>query len=156
MAEYGYNEAQDLQPGAAAILLDIEACNKCPQRVVHDNLTPNLTLRGVGGNCNCCNPKVKYGVSYTGNIAVAEGGAAGEIQVALSVNGYVRPFTISTATPAAAQEFWHAGGDTSIEVPVGLSANVALVNASVSADPATTPAPTITIRNLNIKVTRLA
>ena len=156
MAEYGYNEPQDLQPGAAAILLDVEPCTKCPQQVVHDNLTPNLILRGIVRNCNCCNPKAKYSVSFTGNIAVAEGGTAGEIQIALSVNGYIRPFTISTATPAAAEEFWHAGGDTTIEVPAGCCTDIAVVNASVSADPATTPAPTVTVRNLNVKVNRIA
>ena len=156
MAEYGYNEAQDLQPGASALLLDVEPCRKCPQLVVHDNQTPNLILRGIVRNQNCCNPMAKYNVSFTGNIAVAEGGTAGEIQVALSVNGYIRPFTISAATPAAVGDFWHAGGDTIIEVPAGCCTNVALVNASVSADPATTPAPTITIRNLNVKVSRVA
>ena len=155
MAEYGYNASQDLQPGQAAVLEDIQACNKCPQLVVHENMTPNLTLRGIVRNCNCCNPKAQYSVSFTGNIAVAEGGTAGEIQVALSVNGYVRPFTISAATPAAAGDFWHAGGDTIIEVPAGCCTTVALVNASVSSA-ATTPAPTVTIRNLNIKVKRVA
>lgn len=156
MAEYGYNEAQDLQPGGAAILMDIEPCNKCPQQVVHDNMTPNLILRGIVRNSNCCNPKAKFNVSFTGNIAVAEGGTPGEIQIALSINGFVRPFTIATATPAAAEQFWHVGGDTNIEVPAGCCTDLAVVNASVSADPATTPAPTVTIRNLNVKVNRVA
>ena len=157
MAEYGYNEAQTLQPGAAAILQDIQPCNKCPQLVVHDNMTPNLILRGIVRNATAfCNPKARYRVAFTGNIAVAEGGTAAEIQAALSVNGFIRPFTISTATPAAAGDYWHAGGDTVIDVPAGCCTEVAVVNASVSATPATTPAPTISIRNLNVEVTRLA
>ena len=156
MAEYGYNDAQDLQPGQAAILQDIIPCNKCPQLVVHDNMTPNLNLRGIVRNTACCNPKAKYRVAFTGNMAVAEGGTAGEIQLALSVNGYVRPFTISAATPAATGDFWHAGGDTVIDVPSGCCTTVTVVNASVSATPATTPAPTITVRNLNVEVSRIA
>lgn len=156
MAEYGYNEDQTLQPGAAAILIDIEPCRKCPQLVVHDNLTPNLELRGIVRNTNCCNPKAKYSVEFTANFAVVEGGTAGPIQLALSVNGYIRPFTISSAVPAAAGDFWHAGGTTTIEVPAGCCTTVTVVNASESATPGTTPAPTVTVRNLNVKVNRVA
>ena len=149
MAEYGYNEAQTLQPGAAAILSDIRPCSKCPQQVMHDNMTPNLILRGIVRNTNCCNPKAQYKVTFTGNIAVAEGGTPGEIQVALSVNGYVRPFTISAATPAAVGDFWHAGGDTIIDVPAGCCTTVTVVNASSG----TTD---ITIRNLNVDIERVS
>lgn len=155
MAEYGYVAAQTLQPGAAAILENIRPCNKCPQNVIHDDMTPNLTLRGIVRN-PCCNARAQYNVSFSGNIAVSEGGAAGEIQLALSVNGFIRPLTIAAATPAAAEEYWHVSGDTTIDVAVGCCTEVAVVNASVSATPATTPAPAIDVRNLNVKVNRIA
>lgn len=155
MAEYGYVAAQTLQPGAAAILENVRPCNKCPQNVIHDDMTPNLTLRGIVRN-PCCNARAQYNVSFSGNIAVAEGGTAGEIQLALSVNGFTRPLTIAAATPAAAEEYWHVSGDTTIDVPVGCCTEVAVVNASVSATPATVPAPAIDVRNLNVKVTRIA
>ena len=156
MAEYGYNASQTLQPGASAILQDVRPCAKCPQNVIHENMTPNLTLRGIVRNTNCCNPKAQYDVSFTGNIAVAEGGTAGEIQLAISVNGFVRPFTIAAVTPAAVGDFWNVSGDTTIDVPMECCTTVAIVNASESATPATTPAPTIDVRNLNVKVTRIA
>ena len=156
MDEYGYNETQTLQPGASAILEDIRPCTKCPQNVIHENMTPNLTLRGIVRNTNCCNPKAQYDVSFTGNIAVSTGGTAGEIQLALSVNGFVRPFTIAAVTPAAVGDYWNVSGNTTINVPVGCCTNVAVVNASVSPTPATTPASTIDVRNLNVKVTRIA
>lgn len=155
MAEYGYVAVQTLQPGAAAILENVRPCNKCPQNVIHDDMTPNLTLRGIVRN-PCCNARAQYNVSFSGNIAVAEGGAAGEIQLALSVNGFTRPLTIAAATPAAAEEYWHVSGDTTVDVPVGCCTEVAVVNASVSATPATVPAPAIDVRNLNVKVTRIA
>lgn len=155
-AEYGYNDAQDLQPGAAAILQDIRPCNKCPQQVVHDNLTPNLILRGLVRNAACCNPRAQYNVRYSANIAVATGGTAGEIQLAISVNGFIRPLTVAAATPAAVGDYWHVSGDTTIDVPAGCCTDVAVVNASVSADPATTPAPTVSVRNLNVDVDRTA
>ncbi len=156
MAEYGYNEPQDLQPGASAVLQDIRPCNKCPQLAVHDNMTPNIILRGIVRNACGCNPRAQYTVRYSGNIAVAEGGTAGEIQLALSVNGFNRPLTIAAATPAAAGDFWHVSGEATIDVPAGCCTEVAVVNASVSATPATTPAPTVTVRNLNVVVNRVA
>ena len=156
MAEYGYNLAQDLQPGQAAILEDIRPCSRCPQLVLHDNMTPNLRLCGIVRNTCCCNPKAQYIVRYSGNIAVAEGGTAGEIQLALSVNGFIRPFTIAAATPAAAEDFWHVSGETTIDVAAGCCADVAVVNASVSETPGTTPAPTVTVRNLNVNISRVA
>lgn len=155
MAEYGYVAAQTLQPGAAAILENIRPCNKCPQNVIHDDMTPNLALRGIVRN-PCCNARAQYNVSFSGNIAVSEGGTAGEIQLALSVNGFIRPLTIAAATPAAAEEYWHVSGDTTVDVAAGCCTEVAVVNASVSATPATTPAPAIDVRNLNVKVTRIA
>ena len=154
MVEFGYNEVQTLQPGAAAVLENIRPCTKRPQRVIHDNLTPNITLRGIVAN-NCCG-SAQYNVRYSGNIAVTTGGTAGEIQLALSVNGYVRPLTIAAATPAAVGDYWHVSGDATIDVPVGCCTTVSIVNASVSETPATTPAPTVDVRNLNVDVTRLA
>lgn len=156
MAEYGYNEVQTVQPGAGAILQDVRPCMRCPQLVVHDNLSPNLVLRGIVRNTNCCNPKAQYTVAFAGNIAVPEGGTAGEIQLAISVGGYTRPLTISAVTPAAAGDYWHVGGDTTIDVPAGCCTEIAIVNASVSETPATVPAPAINIRNLNVRVTRVA
>lgn len=147
MVEFGYNEVQTLQAGQAAILENIRPCNKRPQRVVHDNLTPNVTLRGIVANPCCSN--AQYNVRYSGNIAVSTGGTVGEIQLALSVNGYTRPLTLAAATPAAIGDFWHVSGDATIDVPPGCCTNIAVVNASTSAT-------AVDVRNLNVDVTRLA
>lgn len=152
-AEYGYVAAQTLQPGQAAILENVRPCNKCPQNVVHDNLTPNLLLRGIVRN-PCCNARAQYDVTFSGNIALSEGAPVGEIQLALSVSGFVRPLTIAAATPAAVGDYWHVSGEATIDVPAGSDVDVAVVNASVGATPATAPA--IDVRNLNVKVKREA
>ena len=155
MVEFGYNDVQTLQANAPAILQDIRPCAKRPQRVVHDNLTPNIILRGIVANP--CQQNAQYNVRYSGNIAVAEGGTVGEIQLALSVNGYVRPLTIAAATPAAVGEYWHVSGDATIDVPVGCCTTVAIVNASVVSTPTLTAAATpIDVRNLNVDVNRTA
>lgn len=152
-AEYGYVAVQTLQPNAAAILENIRPCRKCPQNVVHDNLTPNLLLRGIVRN-PCCNARAQYDVTFSGNIALSEGATVGEIQLALSVNGFVRPLTIAAATPAAVGDYWHVSGEATINVPAGSDIDVAVVNASVGATPTTAPA--IDLRNLNVKVSREA
>lgn len=146
MVEFGYNEVQTLAVGASAILQDIRPCTKRPQRVVHDNLTPGITLRGIVANACCGN--AQYNVRYSGNIAVSEGGTVGEIDLALSVNGYVRPLTIAAATPAAVGDYWHVSGDATIDVPVGCCTTVSVVNNSA--------ATSVDVRNLNVDITRLA
>ena len=150
MVEYGYNEAQDLAPGQAAILENIRPCTHRPQLVMHENLSPTISLRGYSNN-PCCG-FAEYVAKYSGNIAVAEGGTAGEIQLAFYLSGQVLPLTIAAATPAAAGEFWHVSGEKTFRVPVGCCPSITVANASVSATPATTPAPTITVRNLNVTV----
>lgn len=155
MAVYGYIEAQTLQPGGSAILQDVRPCTKCPQLVVHDNLTPTLILRGIIRNQGNCNARAQYRVAFSGNIAVSDGSTVGEIQVALSVNGYVRPLTIGAATPAAVGDYWHVSGEDLIDVPAGCCTNVAVVNASVAPEGGTT-IPNVDIRNLNVDVSRVA
>ena len=152
--QLGYVDLQTIQPGAGAILQTIRGCNKCPKNVIHEDLSPNTTLRGIVRN-NCCNAMAQYEVSFSGNISLPEGGTAGEIQMAISVNGYVRPLTIAAAYPAAEGQFWHVSGDTTIDVPAGCCTDVAVVNATVAATPTTTP-QAIVSRNLNVKIHRSA
>lgn len=156
MAEFGYNETQTLAPGAAAILENIRPCTHRPQLVLHENLSPNIGLRGKPLTVGCPCGDYQYLVKFSGNIAITAGGAAGEIQLALNQNGQILPLTIAAATPAAAEQFWHVSGEKTITIPAGCCPTVTVVNASVGPTPATTPAPTIDIRNLNVTVTRTA
>ena len=152
MAEYIYNDVQLIQPGAAAILEAAIPCNK--GLVLHRAGSGILTLRGRVNNP--CAQFARYRVAYDGNIAVPEGGTAGEIQLALAIDGEIVPTSIAAATPAAAQQYWNVNGFAIIDVPAGCCYTVSVENASVSADPATTPASALNLRNLNVEVTRLA
>lgn len=152
--ELGYAAEQTIQPGAGAILETIRGCTKCPKNVLHENLSPNATLRGIVRN-PCCNAFAQYDVRFSGNIALPEGVTIGEIRLALSVNGYVRPLTIAIATPAAAGDYWHVSGDTTIDVLAGCCTDVAVVNASVPAT-AGGAAPAILSQYLNVKINRVA
>lgn len=152
MAEYVYNDVQLVQPGAAALLESAIPCNR--GLVIHRAGSGILTLRGRVNNP--CSSFARYRVSYDGNISVPEGGTAGEIQLALAIGGEVVPTSIATATPAAAAQYWNVNGFAIVDVPSGCCYTVSVENASVSTDPATTPASALNLRNLNVEVTRLA
>ena len=144
-AEFGYIAAQNLPVNGAAILEDVRPCKRRPQLVMHDNMTPNINLRGVG-NGNRGN--AQYNVRFSGNIAIATGGTVGEIDLALSVDGYVLPLTVAAATPAAIGDRWHVSGDANIEVPSCCCKTVTVVNASTDT--------AITVSNLGVEVSRIA
>lgn len=152
MAEFTYNEIQLVQPGASALLNDAIRCNR--GYVIHRPGSGILTLRGIVNNP--CASFARYRVAFDGNIAVPEGGTAGEIQLALAIGGEVIPTSIAAATPTAVDAYWNVSGFAIVDVPVGCCYTVAVENASVSTDPATTPAPALNLRNLNVEVTRIA
>lgn len=152
MAEFIYNEPQLIQPGASALLNDRIGCNR--GYVIHRPGSGILTLRGIVNNP--CAPFARYRVSFDGNIAIPEGGTAAEIQLAIAIGGEVVQSSIAAATPTVAEAFWNVAGFAIIDVPKGCCYTVAVENASVSATPATTPAPALTLRNLNVEVTRMA
>lgn len=152
MAEFTYNDVQLVQPGAAAVLNTTIGCNR--GMVLHRPGSGILTLRGMVNN-PCCR-FARYRVQFDGNIAVPEGGTAGEIQLALAIDGEIVPTSIAAATPAAAEQYWNVNGFAIIDVPTGCCYTVSVENASVSTDPATTPASALNLRNLNVEVTRIA
>lgn len=152
MAEYIYNEIQLVQPGAAALLESAIPCTR--GLVIHRAGSGILTLRGRVNN-PCAN-FARYRVAYDGNIAIPTGGTTGEIQLALAIGGEIVPTSIAAATPAAVDQYWNVSGFAIVDVPVGCCYTVSVENASVSTDPATTPASALNVRNLNVEVTRLA
>ena len=151
MAEFVYNEVQLVQPGSPALLDDAIACNR--GLVMHRPGSGILMLRGVVNNP--CERFARYRVSFDGNIAVPEGATAGEIQLALAINGEVIPTSIAAATPTAVDAYFNVSGFAIIDIPVGCCLNVAVENATVPAD-ATTPAIALNLRNLNVEVSRMA
>lgn len=152
MAEFIYNDVQLVQPGAAALLDTAIGCNR--GYVLHRPGSGILTMRGIVNNP--CGKFARYRVAYDGNIAVPTGGTAGEIQLALAIDGEIIPTSIAAATPTAVDAYWNVSGFAIIDVPQGCCYTVSVENASVSADPATTPASALNLRNLNVEVTRLA
>ena len=143
MAEFTYNPVQLVQPNQSVILNDSIPCNK--GYVIHRNESGLVTLRGIVNNpCSCF---ARYQATFNGNIAVPEGGTAGQISVALSIDG--EPILTSQAivTPAAVGNYFNVTSTAIITAPKGCCLNVSVDNTSTEA---------INVQNANLTVTRIA
>lgn len=152
MAEFLYNDIQLVNPGAPLAFRTSIGCNK--GYVYHRPESGVLILRGIVNN-PCCN-FARYQVTYNGNIAVPEGGTAGPVAVALSIDGQPIPTSRAIVTPTVADAYFNVTSTAIIDVPKGCCVNVSVLNVSESADPATTPAPQINAQNSNLVVNRIA
>lgn len=149
MAEYVWNPVQAVALNQAAIL---ETSIRCPKNyILHEDESGILILRGAGNGCFA-----RYQVTANGNIALPEGGTAGPIAVALTVNGETRLTSRAIVTPAAVEEYFNVTSTAFITVPKGCCFSVSLRHVAASDDPTVTPAPVINIQNLNIDVQRVA
>lgn len=143
MAEFTYNPVQLVQPNQSVILNDSIPCNK--GYVIHRNESGLVTLRGIVNNpCNCF---ARYQVTFNGNIAVPEGGTAGQISVALSIDGEPILTSQAIATPAAVDSYFNVTSTAIVTIPKGCCLNVSVDNTSTA---------TISVQNANLTVTRIA
>lgn len=150
MAEYLANAVQSVDLNAPIIFT---ASIPCPRgQVIHEDETGIFILRGASNNCFA-----RYQVTFNGNIAVPEGGTAGPIAVAITVNGEQRPTSRAIVTPAAAEEYNNVTSTAIITVPscCCYSLSVRAVSGIVD-DTTATPAPTIDVINSNLVITRIA
>ncbi len=153
MAEYLANQVQSVGLNSPIIF---SASIPCPRGYVyHEDETGILTLRGIVNNPSCC--FARYQVTFNGNIAIPTGGAVTPIAVAITVSGEQRPTSRAIFTPAAVDEYGNVTATAIITVPKGCCFNVSVdyVDAT-TADPATTPTPTINVQNANLVVTRIS
>ena len=120
--------------------------------VFHEDGTGIFTLRGITNNCFA-----RYQLTYNGNIAVPEGGEVTPIAIAIAVQGEQRTTSKAIFTPQAVDEFGNVTSTAIITVPRGESffVSVRYVDTTTS-DAATTPTPTITVRNGNLTISRIA
>lgn len=152
MAEFVFNDSQLVEPNQNVLLMD---SIPCPHGyVIHRNNSGIITLRGIVNN-PCAN-FARYQVTFNGNLAVPEGGTAGAIAIALAIDGEPIQTSKAIVTPAAVSEFFNVTSTAIITVPRGCCYTISVENVSVSADPATTPAPEIEVANSNLVITRMA
>ena len=127
MAEYRYNSAQTLAPGATVIFSnDFFPCNK--GLIVHQNDSGLFQVRGIVNN-----PCAEYGklkINFGANIGIPEGGTVEAVTLAITVNGVTEPATTMISTPSAVNEFNNINREVEIPIPRGCCQNVAVTNTS--------------------------
>lgn len=151
MAEYVYNEIQEVQPNQNVLLNSSIPCNK--GYVYHRDGSGILILRGIVNNPNSC--FARYQVTFNGNIAVPTDGTVGAIAIALAINGEPIQTSKAIVTPAAVDEYFNVTSTAFITVPRGCCFSVSVENDSEGAT-AADPATAINVQNANLVVTRVA
>lgn len=158
MAEYTYNPVQTVEPGQNVILNDNIPCNK--GYVLHRNESGIVILRGIVNNACAC--FARYQVTFTGNIAIPDGGTVGPISIALAIDGEpvltsraIVPPAATATDPPTAENFFNVTSTAIITVPKGCCFTVAVENTSTPAVAGGT-APAVLVQNANLTVTRIA
>lgn len=143
MAEYIENAVQTVEAGQNILLETAIGCNR--GYVYHRNQSGIVILRGIVNNPTAC--FTRYQVTFNGNIAVPEDGAAGAISIALAIDGEPIQTSKAIVTPAAVDEYFNVTSTAIITVPKGCCFSVAVENASAFA---------INVQNANLTVARIA
>ena len=107
-----------------------------------------ITLKGLKG-CDCgCQPKARYLVTFSGNIAVPTGGTLpSEISVAISIDGEPVQATRMRVYVGGADYYNNVSASTYIEAPNGCCVKVSVENTSTQA---------INVQNANLIAVRVA
>lgn len=152
MAEYLANASQDVSLNNPVLFTASIPCNR--GYIYHEDETGIFILRGIVNNPTCC--FARYQVTFNGNIAVPDGGTAGAIAVAISVNGEPRQTSKAIFTPAAVDEFGNVTSTAIITVPKGCCFSVSVRSVDALMDPTVTPPPVITVQNANLVINRIS
>lgn len=149
-AEYLANGVQQISLNAPAIFTASIPCRR--GYIYHEDETGIFILKGITQN-QCF---ATYQVTFNGNIAIPEGGTAGPIAVAITVNGEPRPTSRAVFTPAAAEDYGNVTSTAIIKVPRGCCFSLSVESVPATADPTATPAPVIEMQNANLVISRIA
>ena len=143
MAEYVYNPVQEVEAGQNVLLQDSIPCNR--GYVIHRNGSGILTLRGIVNNP--CSKFARYKVEFNGNIAIPTDGTAGEISLALAIDGEPIQTSRARVTPTVANAYFNVTSVANITVPAGCCLTISVENTS---------GVSINVQNANLTVDRTA
>lgn len=150
MAEYLYNPVQSVSLNQPVLFDNSIPCAR--GNVYHESGTGIFILKGATPNCFA-----QYQATFTGNIALPEGGTVGPIAVALAVNGESRPTSRAIFTPpTAVDQYGNVTCTAIVRVPRGCCFSLSLRAVPATDDPTVTPAPVINVQNANLVITRTA
>lgn len=143
MAEYVYNAVQTVEAGQNILLQDSIPCNR--GYVIHRNGSGILTLRGIVNNP--CAKFARYKVEFNGNIAIPTTGTAGEISIALAIDGEAIQTSRARVTPTVTGAYFNVTSVAYVTVPAGCCYTISVENTS---------GVTIDVQNANLVVDRTA
>lgn len=124
----------------------------CPTGcVVHQNGSGVFILRGKTNGCFA-----RYVVTFTGNIAIPEGGTVTPIATAITVAGEEQQGSRAISTPAAALEYNSVTSRATIDVPRGCCLTVSVEYVSGVTDGTTVPTPNINVLDGSLSIVRTA
>lgn len=122
MALYTNTGTQTVEPNRSVLYTAAPAGSR---GVMHRAGTGQVALRGCGSQCFA-----RYRVSFCGNLAIATGGTAGAVSLALMADGEVLPGTEMTVTPAAVGDLFNVAKQTEINIPRCCCQSIAVDNIS--------------------------
>lgn len=141
-AEYSFVPVQTVAEDENVLFTDGDrACRK--GFITHRSGSGVFRLKGASNGC-----KAIYKVEFNANIAVATGGTAGPISVALQEDGETIGNAVAIVTPAAIGDFFNVSLSTFIYIPCGCCVTVSVENVSDST--------AIDVANANIVFERVA
>ena len=143
MAEFVENAVQLVESGQNVLLEDSIPCNK--GYVLHRNGSGIITLRGIVNNP--CARFARYHVAFNGNIAVPSTGTAGEISLAIAIDGESVQTSRARVTPTVTNSYFNVTSVANITVPVGCCLIVSIENTS---------GVDINVQNANLTIDRTA
>lgn len=132
-AEYSAITSQIIQPGEAALFPIVSTTDT--SGLIFPNLNTGVvrlaspSALGYRVLRRCCRGVLRalYKASFHGNVAIPEGGTAGEaISLAISIDGQTDRASVMTTTPAAVGQIENVG--TSLVVPVPAICHCAAVS----------------------------
>lgn len=146
MAEYSANAVQTVASNGSVAFT--EAPVPCTRGLVrHRDGSGSFLLRGYVPrmSCGCCAQSAEYLVMFSANIAIPTGGTAGEISLALTIDGSVIPASTMIVTPAAVEEYFNVSVAVNAQIWRGCCETLSVVNTSDQA---------VLVQNANIVISR--
>lgn len=110
--------------------------------IIHREGSGLVTLRGMTNQC-----RARYRVTFGGNIAVPNTGAAAAIQLAIAVSGEAVATTTMIFTPNSEDQYGNVFSSVFLDVPKNCCSQISVKNISDRA---------INVRNANLIVERVA
>lgn len=115
----------------------------CSNSLLHRTGSGLVTLKG-NTTTQC---RARYKATFSGNIAIAAGGIADPISLALAINGEGVASSTMISTPTAAGDYNNVSSSIFVDVPRGCCFEIAVKNLSTQA---------IDVQNANLIIERVA